>query len=436
MTQSQPIDNIKNHQLYYQQDLRVPMTNITLTFHGGGSGQEPLHLYGLAHITAKMLFRGTPTMTREEISKKFELLGAAIEAHDSETDFFILISCFTKNLDTVLRLLAGILDTANFPQHELDILKKQELNGMEADLQDPEEVLSAAHEYVLFGMDSLGKLGSRQAINRITREDIKKFYESVRATQVLYLTAISDLPKEKLEEQLSLLIHNRPTNGFMLKPEARYHNASGYEAIIVNSSEATNDRLMWSHRGIGATDERRFDLSLVIDALGSFEGFLFDQLRNKNGWCYGAYAFAMQATTRPGRIAYYADPTSETSTMLIPEMLRLLHLFPDEKDFQERFAERNTTFKNRYAYQLDLKKKLSNEINRDRYGIPILDKEQYYQQIDAVTLSTAKKTIGEVFDPKNMTMVFYGDAARLKTILAKLDPSVNITLLEKDILIQ
>jgi predicted Zn-dependent peptidase len=194
--------------------------------------------------------------------------------------------------------------------------------------------------------------------------------------------------------------------------------------------------MMWSHRGIEATDERRFNLNLIIDALGSFEGFLFDQLRNKNGWCYGAYAFAMQATTRPGRIAYYADPTSETSTLLIPEMLRLLQLFPDEKDFQERLAERNATFKNRYAYQLDLKKKLSNEINRDRYGIPILTKEEYYQRIDAVTLATAKKTIAEVFDPKNITMVFYGDAERLKNILTKLDSSVKITLLEKEILIQ
>jgi predicted Zn-dependent peptidase len=368
------------------------------------------------------------------ISKQFELLGATVEAHVSEADFIISISSFSKHLSEVLHLLAEIIRDAEFQQAELDLVKKHELNSMEAALQDHDRVLSAAHEYVLYGRDTFGKLGSRSAIRDMTREHVMAYFGSVRSCPIVFCTAITDLSREHLLQHLDVILAARPTDGFTLRPEKHFRNSSGSEAVIVHSAGASNDRLRWSHRGLTASDERRFDLSLIIDGLGSFEGFLFDQLRNRRGWCYGAYASVMQPTTRPGRVAYYADPSAETSDKLIPEMLRLLHTFPDESDFKQRLAERNETFKNRYAYQLEIKKKLWNEVNRDRYGIPILDRGEYVKRIDAVNYSTARKVIGEVFDLRNLTMVFYGDADRLQKILHHAAPGITPVVLGQEVL--
>ena len=441
------IDHIADNTLYYQQDLRVPMTSLTIVFHGAGFQQEPVRhpsagsgksteLMGLARITAKTLFRGTPTMTREMIAKELELLGASVETHVSETDFFISIWCFSRNLEKVLNLVATVIAQANFSEAELATVKRQEFNNMEAALQEPDRVLAASHEYVVYGMNSYGKFGSRAAIDRITRNEVKTFFSNVRAARVVFFTVISDLSRSDIERQLQFFSSNRIRDGFQLKPEREFLNAQGYEAIIVDSPRATNDRLRWSQRGIAATDDRRFDLNLIIDALGGFEGFIFDQLRNQRGWCYGAYVSVIPATTRPGRIAYYADPAAENSDKLIPEMLRLINVFSGEKDFQQRLSERNGTFKNRYAYQLDIKKKLWNDVNRDRYGVPILDREEYNKRIDAITLNTAQQVIKEVFDPKNMTMVFYGDAERMQKILGKVDPKMKMTVLEKEVLVR
>ena len=430
------LDNVENHHLYYQQDLRAPMTYITMMFHGGGFQQEPKHFAGLARITAKTLFRGTPSMTREMISKTFDLLGATVDAQVYETEFIISISCFSKNLKEVLSLVSSTLHEAHFPQEELDLVRKQELNVMEASLQDPDRVLSAANEYVLYGQDALGKFGSRISIERITRADVRQFMEKVKGCPTMYFTGISDKTSQELEGLLGQMTDGRARDGFSLKPEVKFSDSVGLEAVMINSPGATNDRLIWSHRGIEATDDRRFDLSLIIDALGSFEGYLFDELRNKNGWCYGAYAYVMPATTRPGRIAYYSDPSSDNSGKLIREMLRLIEVFPQQNEFKERLTERNATFKNRYAYQLDMRKKLTNEVNRDRYGIPILGRESFNKRIDAVNYGTAKQVIDEVFDPKNITMVFYGDAERLSRTLASLRPAIKITVLEKEVLVE
>ena len=426
---------IANNHLYYEQDLRVPMTHLTLVFHGAGIQQEPQEKTGLARITAKMLFRGTSVLSREAISQKLELLGAEVNASVSETDFVVGISCFTKNLKEVIDLVVVVIREASFPQHELDLLKKVEFNQLEAALQDPERVLSAANQYVLYDGSNVGRIGSKKGIDNITREDVVEYFSKVRTASVLYFTSISDLTKDEIERQARRFAAGRQNDGFKLKPEVPFRESSGRNAFIVQSPEAKNDRLIWTQSGIAAADDRRFDLSLIIDALGSFEGFLFDELRNKRGWCYGAYAFVVPATTRAGRIGVYADPSLETSKDLIPELLRLMHIFMEEEEFHKRLAQRNATFKNRYSYQLDLKFKLASRVSRDRYGVPILDREAYNSRIDAVTDISARRVIDELFDDRNLCMVFYGDAERIQRILTGCDSSVRCTVMEKEVLI-
>jgi len=426
---------ISNHALYYEQDPRVPMTHLNLVFRGSGIQQEPEEKTGLARFVAKMLFRGTATLTREEISHRCELLGAEVSAHVTETDFVVAVSCFTENLANVLALVETILREADFPQHELELLTKAEFNQLEGFFQEPERVLSAAHQYVLYDGHSLGKPGSLKGMNTIVREDLAGFFSNVLTSTLLYVTAISDLPQDGIERTINRFMDKRGRTGFELKPEIPFREFAATEAFIVHSEASRNDRLIWSQRGLTATDDRRFDLSLIVDALGSFEGYLFDELRNKRGWCYGAYGFLVPATTRPGRLGFYADPSLEASEQLIPELLRLLSTFQRDESFTNRLTERNETFKNRYAYQLDLKFKLVSRVNRDRYGVPILDREAYRRRIDRVTRESALRVIDDLFDPKRLSMVFYGDADRVQRALHDLGFPIRTTIIRKELLV-
>jgi predicted Zn-dependent peptidase len=432
----QAADTITNNALYYQPDIRVPMTSLTLVFHGGGSQQETEETAGLADVTASTLLRGTSTMGREMIANKFELLGADVNAGTSQTDFTISVSCFSSSLDETLRLVMTIMNDVAFPQEEIELVRKQKLNALDAALQSADGVLGQAGEYVAYGGTRFGKFGSRKSLGRITRDDVVRYWDNARRSSILYFTCISNLSRDAIVQKMAMFNNNRSADGFVLKPEVMFKVPQGREAFIVASPGATNDRLHWSQEGIRAADERRFDLDLVLDALGSSQGVLFKVLRGEKGWCYGAYAWNQRGTDRPGRIVYYSDPTPETSDKLIPEMLKIIQTFPGDAKFQQALVQRNAAFKNRYAYQLDPRFKLASEVNRDRYGIPLLTREEYYAKIDGVSLATARKMISEVFDAKNMFMVFYGDVERIKQILQKADPSIKITVMEKEVLVQ
>lgn len=423
---------IVDHQLFYEQDTRTPLTSVTIAFLGGGLQQETDATAGLARITAKMLFRGTSRHDRESLARAFEILGADVSATVTETEFFITLSGFSRNIDQLFDLLLEVLNDVQFPEKELELVKQQQLNAMEASLQEPERVLMQAHSFALFGGGRMGKIGSRSAIRSVTRAQVIEYYQRVRSCATIYRTALTDLPEEEIRRRLDILTAHRTAPGFALRPEEPYAIAHGRQAIIVQSEDAANDRLLWSHTALAANDDRRYDLGLALDAFGSFEGYLFDVLRNKNGWCYSAFAFQMNATLRPGRVSYYSDPSKDFSAQLMPEMMRLIETFPEAEEFKERLVLRPTTFKNRYNYQLDPKYKLSAKLQRDLYGIPILSREEYCVRIDAVTLDSVRVVLTSVVDPKNMFMVFYGEGKRIEPILKSMDPSVTIRTMNKE----
>ena len=430
------INGIKNNQLFYQQDRRVPLTNLTIVFEGAGEQQESEELANLARITAKMLFRGTEKLSRLEIAQKFELMGVDISAHVSETNFTISISLFTRNLNEALSFIKEIILDASFPESEIELLKIQMKNKLEASLQDSETVLSAAHKFVIYNGKRFGKIGSIKSLEAIKRNDLINYFNKVKSAQKIYFTAISDLSNSEILQQLQIFILDRKMDGFALLPDEKFQIFNNPTVYIFDSPNSSNDRLMWSHEGINIFDERRFAINLILDALGSFEGFLFERLRNQKGWCYGAYAFNIAGTINNGKIGYYADPSSETSKDLIPELFLLLRMFQNENDFIEKLKLRNNTFKNRYAYQLDLKYKLMREILFCKYGIPILSKEEYFAKIDEVTFEKANQVISEIFDLNKLLMIFYGDANRITKIVEHTIIGAEIKILQPNILIQ
>jgi zinc protease len=426
---------IENNTVYYEHDSRTPVTKLTIVFVGAGEQKESAETIGLAGVTAKLLFRGTSLYSLDELQAKFDFLGATISAYTSETDFIIKLSVLSRNFSETCLLLKHVLNEVTFSDEQIRLVKKQEHNRLDSLLQSNDEVLRIANKYFLYDKSFRGKSGSKSSLETLARAQIVEYFNNVRSAHVVYFSVVSDLSELAVKNTLAVLTKERASSGFLLNSETEYRTARGREAFIVDLPNAPNDRLIWSHKGIDACDPRRFALSLILDALGSFEGFLFDQLRNKNGWCYGIYAYQFPPSNKKGLIGYYSDPSDSTSSLLVPQLLQLLSSFGSHADFTQRLAERNSTFKNRYAYQQDLSYKIMSKISRDRYGIPILKKEEYFAEIDTVTESVSQKVIPEIFDHTNLTMVFYGDSKRISNIISSFDSSIPIEVHEKTKLI-
>src|ERR1700674_5327859 len=150
-----------------------------------------------------MLRRGTAQHTRQQINDEFDRLKARVRINGGPTQAVVAIETVRANLPAVLRLVAEIFRTPNFPATEFDQLKQENLAQIEQQKSEPTFVAGNTYQrhmsdypkgdvrYVMTADESLADYKAA------TLEDVKKFYSDFYGASNAELAVVGDFdPKE------------------------------------------------------------------------------------------------------------------------------------------------------------------------------------------------------------------------------------------------
>jgi len=152
--------------------------SVVFIYFWAGNWHDLRNMYGLAHITEhKALERSSAFMTREELFRQRDALGAYFNAETRELSTRYLAKVLDPNLFPTLELL---LKQALFPKLDRDELEtekgviQEEIRRYKA---NPEVYPELRAKGIVFGVEpfSLYGLGSVEGVANITREDILDF---------------------------------------------------------------------------------------------------------------------------------------------------------------------------------------------------------------------------------------------------------------------
>jgi zinc protease len=176
------------------------IANLTLRF---GDEKSLLNTSTAADLAADMLRRGTAQHTRQQINDEFDRLKARVRINGGSTQAVVAIETVRANLPAVLRLVAEIFRTANFPATEFDQLKQENLAQIEQQKSEPTFVAGNTYQrhmsdypkgdvrYVMTADESLADYKAA------TLEDVKKFYSDFYGASNAELAVVGDFdPKE------------------------------------------------------------------------------------------------------------------------------------------------------------------------------------------------------------------------------------------------
>lgn len=93
---------------------------------------------------ADLLARGTPTLTRQQISDKIDQLQADVSISGAGTDLSIAMSTTAQNLPALIELLLDVTRNANFPQEQVDEYKRQSSTSIQSAMTEPTALASRA----------------------------------------------------------------------------------------------------------------------------------------------------------------------------------------------------------------------------------------------------------------------------------------------------
>lgn len=167
-----------------------------------GSRDEPAELAGVSHFLEHMAFKGTPTMTAEEVNLAFDRIGAAYNAFTGEDATVYFAAVLPEFQETACRLLAELMRPV-FPQDEFDREKQVILEEIHMYLDEPPFGADDLCRAKFFADHPLGRsvLGSAASVGAIGVERMRAYHQRRYAPNNMVLAAAGRVDFDALVRQ-------------------------------------------------------------------------------------------------------------------------------------------------------------------------------------------------------------------------------------------
>ena len=418
---------------------KVPLAPVILVFKGAGSKNDPAGKYGLADFAVSCMADGAGDKDALAFAEAVDLLGASISADAGWDTAAVSASCMSERLPETLDLFVDLVMSPAFPQKELDRLKKEALDGFVNARVSPGSLNSVAFNRFVFGEDSrYGTLraGTPQQVASFTRDDVVGYYTKNFDPQNAFICVGGDVDPEAVTQLLNKRLgkwsvchcgEGEDGSRTAAKPvpapkyEERYIPADmpgrvpmADRIIIVDRPGAQQAVIRVGCLGVTVKDPDRLAIQAMNTLLGgSFASRLNDNLRERNGYTYGA---SSGFDFRLDRGAFAASTSVQTDKVIpaVREMLKeidRMHQPVPKDELQRTLNYMAYAFPSGFEAGGSVTALMTKLIG---YDYPKDYVDTYVSNVLKLTPEEIKKAADRTLDVKQMKVIIVGDAKALE----------------------
>jgi predicted Zn-dependent peptidase len=284
--------------------------------------------YGLCHALEHTLFCGTNTRNSVEIKLAWDKLGAYYNAFTDYDHTAYVNTVIKKNWQESYEILVDMFYNANFPKDRWeDIEKGAIISEIQRSQDNHAEQLQEATYSDAFGENYHPILGDIENIQKASVDDLKKFYEQHYCGNNVVFVIAGDLSETQVlrtVERHDKIRKNTP---------APINKVSfGFNSAPVKMVRPVEQALIAVVKPIPFSLNLRHRIALSL-GLTCLEQYLFTELREKRGLCYGVYADVEVGIQNN----FFLTLSTATDLERLPKMQKAL------KSSLENFVEKGLT---------------------------------------------------------------------------------------------
>jgi len=294
----------------------VPLVTIQLDFDGGHLLESP-DKYGVASLTAQMMNEGTENYSAEEFENELDKLGSRISVGSGNDSFTITMQSLLRNVDATMVLLEERLFRPDFTQADLDRLRQQQVESLEAAKEEPSGIAGIVYPKLIYGDDhaySVSAAGTIPTLQGITLEDIRAFARQNLVSQAMQVSVVGDLTQEEVLEKIAFL-QALPNEDVQLRPQPGVSNIDETTIYLVDKPGAAQSEIRIGYLSDLTYDAygeywERFLMNYTLG--GAFNSRINLNLREDKGYTYGARS-GFSAGKLPGPFTASASVRTDTT---------------------------------------------------------------------------------------------------------------------------
>jgi zinc protease len=386
--------------LLVKEDHRLPFVEFRALFKGGVLAETPKE-NGLTLLMSRMLIKGTPTRSAEQIATEIESIGGHLETYSANNSFGISAEVLSNDFAVGLDLLADVVLRPAFPEGSFERERQVQLAQIKAQKDD---LLSSAFRLMrrrLFGETGYGmpSTGSESTVSSLRVQDLKHIHSRLSLPNNCVLAVFGDVQPEDVKTAVETrfgswnsgrpVLEAPPVSPF---PDSLQH--------LVETRDKKQAVLVVGFPGCSVFDPDRYPLELIQEACSDLGSRLFMRIRDELGLAYFVGAQNMLGLI-PGSFAFYVGTEPEKANLVERELLKEAEALRREglTDVELRRAKAKILGQHKIARQ-DLGHLAINAALDELYGLGFQYGSGEDERYEAVTLDQVKLAAQKYLRPQ------------------------------------
>lgn len=403
----------------------VPMVTARLILDAGAE-HEPAMRGGLAVLTANLLPEGTATLSGPELAERMERLGAEFQASAGQNLAFVAVTALKPVFGEALGLAAGTVMAPAFPERDFERVRQQGITAHVQAQATVEGLAGEAFSRAVFAADapySRRTSGTAASLQTITRDDVLQWHRTMYGPANATLLLVGDLgPDEarRLAEQAF-----GAWQGTAARP-APSRNAvrpvAATRVILVDRPGSVQSAIRIGQASFGPDDPEYLRMAALMQVLGgAFNARINQNLRERHGWTYGA--FANYNTFRgAGTVLVTSSVRTNATDSAVAESVREFRRIVDEPVPTEELAGATGNMAGSFPASVQTVQGLAGRMqNLLVWGLPMDFYATYGPRLAAMTPADIAAVARGRLTPTALTVVVAGDLATIEAPIRALN---------------
>lgn len=394
---------------------KLPRVNMSLSM-----DRQPYfegNIAGVSEIMASQLDNGTTTLSKDEFNKKIDYLGASLNFSSAGAS----ANSLSKYFPQVLTLMSDAIINPKFSAEEIETAKLRTIEGLKSEEKNASTIASRVSNALAYGKNtSRGEFETEESIKKITLADVQNVYKKYYAPDNAYLVIVGDVKLDQIKPLVEKAFNNwkkADTKFATLEPAT---NVAKTEINVVDVPSAVQSVVSVGNlTSLKMSDPNYFPATIANYILGGGgEARLFMNLREKNGFTYGAYS-SMSASKYSPDFSAEASVRNEVTDKAVKEFMNELNGISTVKP--EELANAKAKLKGSFIMALEQPATIARfAVNQKVNNLPADFYSNYLKSIDKVTASDVSNAVKANVLPNQSRIFIAGKASDISEGLEKL----------------
>ena len=367
---------------------------------------------GLNSLSGSLFGEGSKNITKEVFNEEVDYLGATISLGMG----FAYANGLSKHQEKIFELLSDAALNPNFLQEELDKEKNILITGIKADENSPAAIAERVTGILTYSTNHpYGEYLTEESINNVTLKDIENNYKRMFRPNNAYMVVSGDVDTDKIKELVNdnfskWKASKKDLDNEIVSPQ----DVSSTEINIIDMPDAVQSELRVLNITNLRTNSEDHHAALVTNYIlgGAFGSYLNMNLREENGWTYGARSSIARNKWTSATFRASTSVRNEVTDSAVVETLGEINRIRDEFVSDEMLSTAKAKYLGNFIMSTEDKSLLADfAVNIKTQDLPEDFYETFISKINSVTKEDVKRVANKYLKPENLRVIVVGKGA-------------------------